>query len=171
MLHCYWNPKSDDQKTASQIRALKEAGCKKVFEESASGGRWDRPQLHRLLDQLRAGDTLVVWKLDRLSRSLKDLLTMALFQQRYVISHRVPSCRFGSSAAKKMALHLPRLVFDENHFVAPKISRKLLSYQRLSLKESATKNGRFLDNLLYLQLASNLSRQSRGQSSTNCEQF
>jgi DNA invertase Pin-like site-specific DNA recombinase len=68
--------KSDDQKTAPQIRALKEVGCKKVFEEFASGGRWDRPQLHRLLDQLRAGDTLVVWKLDRLSRSLKDLLTI-----------------------------------------------------------------------------------------------
>src|SRR6185436_7366344 len=68
--------KSDDQITAPQIRALKEAGCKKVFEESASGGRWDRPQLQGLLDQLREGDTLVVWKLDRLSRSLKDLLTI-----------------------------------------------------------------------------------------------
>jgi DNA invertase Pin-like site-specific DNA recombinase len=66
--------KSDAQETAPQLRALKEAGCKKVFEEAASGGRWDRPELHRLLDQLRSGDTLVVWKLDRLSRSLKDLL-------------------------------------------------------------------------------------------------
>jgi DNA invertase Pin-like site-specific DNA recombinase len=66
--------KSGDQQTAPQIRALKEAGCKRIFEESASGGRWDRPELHRLLGQLREGDTLVVWKLDRLSRSLKDLL-------------------------------------------------------------------------------------------------
>jgi DNA invertase Pin-like site-specific DNA recombinase len=49
-------------------------GCKRVFEESASGGRWDRPELHRALDHLRPGDVLVVWKLDRLSRSLKDLL-------------------------------------------------------------------------------------------------
>ena len=53
--------KSDAQETAPQLRALKEAGCKKLFEEAASGGRWDRPELHRLLDQLRAGDTLVVW--------------------------------------------------------------------------------------------------------------
>jgi len=68
--------KSDDQDAAPQIRALKEAGCPKIFEETASGGRWDRPELHRLLDQLRSGDTLVVWKLDRLSRSLKDLLTI-----------------------------------------------------------------------------------------------
>jgi len=68
--------RSDDQKTAPQLRLLKEAGCMKVFEEVASGGRWERPELHRLLDQLRAGDTVVVWKLDRLSRSLKDLLTI-----------------------------------------------------------------------------------------------
>src|SRR5208337_5329851 len=68
--------KSETQETTSQIRVLKAAGCKKVFEEAASGGRWDRPELHRLLEQLRAGDTLIVWKLDRLSRSLKDLLTI-----------------------------------------------------------------------------------------------
>jgi len=67
--------KSDDsQDTAAQVSALKSVGCKRVFEDKASGGRWDRPELHRLLDQLRAGDTLVVWKLDCLSRSLKDLL-------------------------------------------------------------------------------------------------
>jgi len=66
--------KSEDQDPAPQVRALRQAGCKKIFEETASGGRWDRPELHRLLDQFRAGDTLVVWKLDRLSRSLKDLL-------------------------------------------------------------------------------------------------
>lgn len=66
--------KGDDQNNALQIKALKAAGCRRVFEETASGGRWDRPELQRLLDQLREGDTLVVWKLDRLSRSLKDLL-------------------------------------------------------------------------------------------------
>lgn len=66
--------KGDDQSTAAQKRALKEAGCDRLFEEAASGGRWDRPQLHRMLDQLRPNDIVVVWKLDRLSRSLKDLL-------------------------------------------------------------------------------------------------
>ena len=66
--------KGDDQSTALQMRALKAAGCKRVFEEAASGGRWDRPELHRMLDQLREDDIVVVWKLDRLSRSLKDLL-------------------------------------------------------------------------------------------------
>jgi DNA invertase Pin-like site-specific DNA recombinase len=66
--------KIDKQDTRAQVKALKEAGCKRIFEESASGGRWDRPQLHRALDQVREGDVLVVWKLDRLSRSLKDML-------------------------------------------------------------------------------------------------
>ena len=45
-----------------------------MFEEAASGGRWDRPVLKNMLRQLRDGDGVVVWKLDRLSRSLKDLL-------------------------------------------------------------------------------------------------
>jgi len=59
---------------AAICKALKAAGCKRVFEETASGGRWDRPELHRMLDHLRENDTVVVWKLDRLSRSLKDVL-------------------------------------------------------------------------------------------------
>ena len=66
--------KGDDQSTALQLRALKDAGCERIFEEAASGGRWDRPELHRMIDQLREGDVVVVWKLDRLSQSLKDLL-------------------------------------------------------------------------------------------------
>lgn len=66
--------KGDEQSNRAQARALADAGCVRVFEEKASGGRWDRPELHRMLDQLREGDTVVVWKLDRLSRSLKDVL-------------------------------------------------------------------------------------------------
>ena len=66
--------KGDDQSNAAQLRALTAAGCKRVFEESASGGRWDRPRLQERIGQRRDGDVDVVWKLDRLSRSLKDLL-------------------------------------------------------------------------------------------------
>jgi DNA invertase Pin-like site-specific DNA recombinase len=67
--------KADAQSNALQVRALKGAGCTRLFEEEeASGGRWERPELHRMLDQIRDGDTVVVWKLDRLSRSLKDVL-------------------------------------------------------------------------------------------------
>jgi DNA invertase Pin-like site-specific DNA recombinase len=66
--------KGEVQDTRMQETALRTAGVERIFTERASGGRWDRPQLHRLLDQLRPGDVVVVWKLDRLSRSLKDLL-------------------------------------------------------------------------------------------------
>jgi DNA invertase Pin-like site-specific DNA recombinase len=66
--------RGDEQNNALQAKALRGAGCRRLFEEAASGGRWDRPELHRMLDHLRVGDTVVVWKLDRLSRSLKDVL-------------------------------------------------------------------------------------------------
>ena len=65
-----------DQDTAAQVVALKSAGCERIYRANASGGRWDRPELHRLLDHLRKSDVLVVWKLDRLSRSLRDVLTI-----------------------------------------------------------------------------------------------
>ena len=66
--------KGEEQDTRMQEAALRAAGVERLFTERASGGRWDRPQLHRLLDQLRPRDVVVVWKLDWLSRSLKDLL-------------------------------------------------------------------------------------------------
>ena len=76
MLVGYARVSTQDQDTAVQLAALQSAGCELVFQERASGGRWDRPELHRLFGQLRKGDILVVWKLDRLSRSLKDVLTL-----------------------------------------------------------------------------------------------
>jgi DNA invertase Pin-like site-specific DNA recombinase len=76
MLIGYARVSTDDQDAAAQVAALKAAGCERIYREKASGGRWDRPELHRLLDQLRKGDVLVVWKLDRLSRSLRDVLTI-----------------------------------------------------------------------------------------------
>ena len=68
--------KGDEQNNKLQLRGFKIAKVEKVFEETASGGRWDRPILHNMLDQLREGDIVIVWKLDRLSRSLKDLLVI-----------------------------------------------------------------------------------------------
>jgi len=76
MLIGYARVSTDDQDAAAQVAALKAAGCERIFREKASGGRWDRPELHRLLDHLRKADVLVVWKLDRLSRSLRDVLTI-----------------------------------------------------------------------------------------------
>ncbi len=76
MLIGYARVSTQDQDSSAQIDALKTVGCERIFQEKASGGRWDRPELHHLLGQLRRGDVLVVWKLDRLSRSLKDVLTL-----------------------------------------------------------------------------------------------
>jgi DNA invertase Pin-like site-specific DNA recombinase len=76
MLIGYARVSTSEQETAAQVTALKAAGCERIYREKASGGRWDRPELHRLLDQLRKGDVLVVWKLDRLSRSLRDVMTI-----------------------------------------------------------------------------------------------
>jgi DNA invertase Pin-like site-specific DNA recombinase len=68
--------KGEDQNARLQLQAFKKVDVEKTFRETASGGRWDRPALHKMLDQLREGDVVVVWKLDRLSRSLKDLLVI-----------------------------------------------------------------------------------------------
>jgi DNA invertase Pin-like site-specific DNA recombinase len=76
MLFGYARVSSNEQDTAAQVTALKAAKCERIYREQASGGRWDRPELQRLLDHLRKGDVLVVWKLDRLSRSLRDVLTI-----------------------------------------------------------------------------------------------
>lgn len=76
MLIGYARVSTNDQDTALQVAALKGAGCERIYREKASGGRWERPELQQLLNQLRKGDVLVVWKLDRLSRSLRDVLTI-----------------------------------------------------------------------------------------------
>ena len=74
MLLGYARVSTNEQDTAAQVSALKSAGCGKIFLEKASGGRWDRPELHRLLDQLRKGDIVVCCRLDRISRSVRDIL-------------------------------------------------------------------------------------------------
>jgi DNA invertase Pin-like site-specific DNA recombinase len=70
----YARVSTTDQQPHLQVDALQRAGCYRVFTETASGARTDRPTLEQLLDQLRPGDTLVVWKLDRLGRSLRHLV-------------------------------------------------------------------------------------------------
>ena len=65
-----------EQDLNMQVIALEEAGCGKIYEEIVSGAKSERPILDSLLKQLRAGDVLVVWKLDRLGRSLKHLVEL-----------------------------------------------------------------------------------------------
>jgi DNA invertase Pin-like site-specific DNA recombinase len=74
MLIGYARVSTRDQKPHLQLDALQEAGCERIFEETASGAKRDRPELKAVLDFMRAGDNLVVWKLDRLARSTRQLL-------------------------------------------------------------------------------------------------
>jgi DNA invertase Pin-like site-specific DNA recombinase len=74
-----------DQDPTLQLDALAAAGCAKVFEDRASGARADRPGLQRALDYVRDGDVLIVWKLDRLGRSLPHLIeTVSVLEKRGV---------------------------------------------------------------------------------------
>jgi DNA invertase Pin-like site-specific DNA recombinase len=74
MLVGYARVSTQDQNPALQLDALNGAGCEKVFTEKASGALRERPQLKAALDYMRSSDTLVVWKLDRLARSIKQLI-------------------------------------------------------------------------------------------------
>jgi DNA invertase Pin-like site-specific DNA recombinase len=74
MLIGYARVSTQDQNPALQLDALKVAGCERVFVEKASGAQRDRPELALALEYVRAGDALVVWKLDRLARSMKQLI-------------------------------------------------------------------------------------------------
>ena len=74
MLIGYARVSTLDQNPNLQTDALTAAGCEKIFIEKISGATTDRPELNKLKEHLRSGDSLVVWRLDRLGRSLKDLI-------------------------------------------------------------------------------------------------
>jgi DNA invertase Pin-like site-specific DNA recombinase len=76
MLIGYARVSTTDQNLALQKEALEKAGCERIYEDTISGTRAERPGLAKALEMLRRGDTLVVWKLDRLGRSVKNLITL-----------------------------------------------------------------------------------------------
>lgn len=72
----YCRVSTEDQNPDLQLTALKRAGCKRIFTDKASGANTKRPELTKSLKALDAGDVLIVWKLDRLGRSLRDLIAL-----------------------------------------------------------------------------------------------
>jgi DNA invertase Pin-like site-specific DNA recombinase len=74
MIVGYARVSTQDQNAGLQVDALEKSGCEQIFQEKITGKLRERPELSQCLRTLRAGDTLVVWKLDRLARSLKDLV-------------------------------------------------------------------------------------------------
>lgn len=83
MLIGYARVSTLEQNVHPQIDQLKNAGCERIFRDKASGAKTERPGLKEALDFLREGDSLVVWRLDRLGRSLKHLLeTVSMLEER-----------------------------------------------------------------------------------------
>jgi DNA invertase Pin-like site-specific DNA recombinase len=96
-----------DQDTALQLDALAVAGCVKVFEDHASGARTDRAGLRQALDYVRDGDVLIVWKLDRLGRSLRHLIeTVAMLEKRGVGFRSITEAIDTTTPGGRLVFHL-----------------------------------------------------------------
>ena len=72
----YARVSTKEQNLSLQMDALNREGCKRIFQEKISGAKADRPELRKMIDQLREGDVIVTWKLDRLGRSIRDLINL-----------------------------------------------------------------------------------------------
>src|SRR5436853_3735046 len=95
------------QDLALQLDALQQAGCERVYKDVGSGTIRHRPQLDACLDYLRAGDTLMVWRLDRLGRSLRHLVDLiARLEQRHVAFRSLREAIDTTTAAGRLQLHL-----------------------------------------------------------------
>ena len=107
MLVGYARVSTQEQDLALQLDALEAASCKKVFEEKASGAQRERPALKAALEYMRAGDTLVVWKLDRLARSLKQLIeTVEAFEERGLGLRSLTEAIDTTTAGGKLVFHI-----------------------------------------------------------------
>ena len=107
MLVGYARVSTQEQDLALQLDALHGAGCSKLFEEKASGAQRDRPALEAALNWMRDGDTLVVWKLDRLARSLKQLIeTIETFGERGIGLRSLTEAIDTTTAGGKLIFHL-----------------------------------------------------------------
>ncbi|MGW6378163.1 recombinase family protein [Rhodococcus sp. NPDC055112] len=96
-----------DQNPDLQTDALRASGCFRVWTDTASGARTDRPELAAAMDALRPGDTLVVWRLDRLGRSLPHLIeTVTELEQRGVAFRSLTEAIDTSTAGGKLIFHI-----------------------------------------------------------------
>jgi len=103
----YARVSTDDQHLDLQHDALQQAGCSVIYEEAASGKSAARPELEQCRKALRAGDTLVVWRLDRLGRSLPDLVQIvAELEQRGVHFESLTERIETGSASGKLQFHV-----------------------------------------------------------------
>ena len=103
----YARVSTHDQKPELQRDALMAAGCEKLFEEKASGAQRDRPLLFAALEFMRKGDTLVVWKLDRLARSIKQLIeTVEALEERGIGLRSITEAIDTTTSGGKLIFHI-----------------------------------------------------------------
>jgi len=103
----YARVSTEDQTLALQQDALKQAGCERIFTDTISGAKTERPGLDEGLGFLRPGDTLVVWRLDRLGRSLRYLIeTMNLLQERQIGFRSLTEQIDTTTSAGKLIFHV-----------------------------------------------------------------
>src|SRR5271166_5803009 len=120
----YARVSTNEQDTAAQVSALKSVGCEKIFRDKASGGRWDRPELHCLLDQLRKDDVLVVWRLDRLSKPLRDvLMIMERIQEAKAGFRSLTEAIDTTTAPGRIRTHLISLLHGGGALLIPSLGR------------------------------------------------
>lgn len=124
MLIGYARVSTQDQNLELQRDALNKAGCKKIFEDKISGARADRPGLVMALEILREDDTLVVWKLDRLGRSVKQLVGLVSDLQKQGVQFKsltdsidtsTPSGRFFFHVMASLAEMERELIVERTH--------------------------------------------------------
>lgn len=107
MLIGYARVSTDDQNLNLQRDALSQAGCIKIYEDRLSGARTARPGLEKALEVARSGDVLVVWRLDRLGRSLKDLIgMMENLSERGIELHSLTEALATTSSSGQLIFHL-----------------------------------------------------------------
>lgn len=103
----YARVSTDDQHLELQLDALRQAGCEKFFEDKMSGSKFDRPGLNDALAYARKGDVLVVWRLDRLGRSLPDLLALvAQLEEKGIGLHSLNEQIRTDSSTGKLVFHI-----------------------------------------------------------------
>ena len=104
----YARVSTPEQSLYMQRQALKQAGCDRIFTDTASGVRSDRPGLEKVIEHLRPGeDTLVVWKLDRLGRSLQDLISIVKsLQEKKIGFHSLQESIDTTTSGGKLVFHI-----------------------------------------------------------------
>ncbi len=133
----YARVSTDDQRLDLQLDALNRAGCAEIFTDKLSGARDDRPELERCLNRLRKGDTLIVWKLDRLGRSLHHLMTIMQGLEDREINFRSLNENIDTTT------HTGRFMFYLMGALA-EFERNLIQERTRAGKQAAKSRGKFL---------------------------